>query len=224
MPPIRINKYLAENGYCSRREADRLIEAGRVFINDEEARLGDKITDRDVVRVDGRDRHKKIEYVYILLNKPAGNHGTELVNVPERIFSVKHLELENEGLLLLTNDQILSKRITHPDHDDEEEFVVTIDTPLESKDIKQWQVGIELGNKKTDPAEVRKIDAHRFAIILHNRQEQQIRRMCSALGYQVTSLKRTRLLTLKMPSTYPTGNWRHLTEKEVEELKTASRR
>jgi len=223
--PIRINKYLSENGYCSRREADRLIKAGLVFVNDQEAQLGDKVTERDVVRVEGRDRKQRVEKIYVLLNKPAGATKDDLLNlvhIPEQLYPVGRVDTDSEGIALLTNDEVLSNRLTHPRYEHEKEYVVTVDRILNNKDIKQWQVGIELNDGKTLSAQVRKMDETRFAIILQEKRANQIARMCEAVGYKIVSIKQTRLLTLKMPSTYPTGNWRHLTEKEVEELKRAT--
>lgn len=231
MPATRINKYLSENGYCSRREADRLIEAGRVFINDGRASLGDKVSDNDTVRVEGRDKRYAPKKIYLLLNKPAGvivttdrtkkDNVIDFVGYDERLFPVGRIDVKTEGLLLLTNDGTLSNRLMHPKFEHEKEYLVQVDHPLEMSAIKQMQAGINLDDGMTLPAKVRKLDDRRFAIILKEGRNRQIRRMCEAVGYRVLTLTRTRMLTLRMPSNYPVGNWRHLTEAEVQELKKA---
>ena len=230
--PIRINKYLSEHGYCSRREADRLIAAGKVFINDEPAGLGDKVTEDDLVRVDGRDRKKPPKKVYILLNKPVGLISTtdknskdnvvDYVGYPERLYPVGRLDVKSEGLILLTNDGVLANRMMHPRYEHEKEYVVKVNRPISRRDVVQMQHGVELEDGVTLPAKVRHMDDYTFAIILREGRNRQIRRMCEALGYEVTSLKRTRVLSLKMPTTYPVGHWRHLTEFEVRDLKKAT--
>lgn len=231
MALIRINKYLSENGYCSRREADRLIELGQVFINNKRAKLGDKVSENDDVRVHGRDKKSPPEKIYIMLNKPAGiivttdrrkkDNVMDFIGAQERVFPVGRLDVKSEGLLLLTNDGVLANRLMHPKYEHEKEYVVLVDRPFEIKDVKRLQTGVELDDGITLPAKVRKMDARRFAIILREGRNRQIRRMCEALGYRVEALTRTRILTLRMPSTYPVGNWRSLTESEIRELKNA---
>lgn len=229
--PTRINKYLSENGYCSRREADRLISAGRVFVNGKKAKLGDQIGEGDDVRVDGRDKKKPPQKIYILLNKPVGimvtsdrkkkDNVIDFIGLKERIFPVGRLDVKSEGLLILTNDGTLANRLMHPRYEHEKEYVVEVDRALDSKDIKKWQTGVELEDGMTLPAKVRKMDRTRFAMILREGRNRQIRRMCEALGYNVVTLTRTRILTLKMPTTYPVGNWRHLTQSEIDAIKKA---
>lgn len=226
--PIRINKYLSTHGYCSRREADRLIKKGRVFINDKPASLGDKVTDDDDVRVEGRDRKKQPKKIYIALNKPVGLISTtdtrkpdnviDYVGYPERLFLVGRLDVESQGLILLTNDGILANRLMHPRYEHEKEYVVTVDKPVEKIDIGRLQSGVVLDDGPTQPTKVRQLGPNRFAIILKEGRNRQIRRMCEALGYTATALKRTRIGTLKIPGAYPVGNWRHLTDKEVRDL------
>lgn len=228
---MRINKYLSENGYCSRREADRLIEAGRVFVNGKRAKLGDQVQEGDDVRVEGRAKLERQKKLYLLFNKPVGvivttdrrrhDNVLDFLKLEERVYPVGRLDVSSDGLLLLTNDGTLANRLMHPRYEHEKEYVVEVDRALESKDIKKWQNGIKLEDGVTLPAKVRQMDRTRFAIVLREGRNRQIRRMCEALGYQVIRLTRTRVLTLKMPSTYPTGEWRHLTESEVRELKKA---
>ncbi len=231
MEPTRINKYLSDHGYCSRREADRLIEAGKVFIDEIPARLGDKVTDDSDVRVLGRDKKKEPKKIYIMLNKPSGvivtsdtrkkDNVIDLVNYEERIFPVGRLDVKSEGLLLLTNDGIVANRIMHPRYEHDKEYVVKIDRPISRKELNQLKFGVELEDGKTLPAQVRQMDETRFAIILKEGKNRQIRRMVEAIGYTVVELTRTRILSLKMPTTYPVGNWRHLTDNEVRQLRKA---
>ena len=166
-----------------------------------------------------------------MLNKPAGvivttdqskkDNVIDFINIQERVFPVGRLDVKSEGLLLLTNDGVLANRLMHPKYEHEKEYVVLVDRPLDMKDIKRLQTGVDLDDGITLPAKVRKMDDNRFAIILREGRNRQIRRMCEALGYRVEALTRTRILTLRMPSTYPVGNWRSLTESEIRELKKA---
>lgn len=231
MKTLRINKYISQNGYCSRREADRLIEAGQVFINGKRAKLGDKVSDNDEIRVLGRAQKKQIKKIYIMLNKPVGvivttdrrkkDNVIDFIDLREYIFPVGRLDVESEGLLILTNDGTLTNRLTHPRYEHEKEYVVEVDHQIQMKDIKHLQNGVRLEDGMTLPAKVRQMDSHRFAIVLREGRNRQIRRMCEALDYRILSLKRTRILTLKMQSTYPSGKWRFLTESEVRDLKRA---
>lgn len=226
---MRINKYLSTHGYCSRREADRLVEKGKVFINGRVAKLGDKIEDGDDVRVEGRDRKKKPKKIYIFFHKPVGLITTtdrrkkdnimDWIDIEERVYPVGRLDVESSGLMLLTNDGILANRLMHPRYEHEKEYVVTVDKPIKMIDIGRLQSGVELKDGPTLPTKVRKLGPNRFAIILREGRNRQIRRMCGAIGYKVVALKRTRIGTLKMISSYPSGRWRHLTEKEVRDLK-----
>ncbi|MBM5789959.1 rRNA pseudouridine synthase [Candidatus Parcubacteria bacterium] len=228
---MRINKFLSANGYCSRREADRLIEAGRVFINGKRAKLGDQVMERDEVRVEGRSKQQRPKPLYLMLNKPVGVIVTsdrrkkqtvlDLLNIEERVFPVGRLDVMSEGLLLLTNDGTLANRLMHPRYEHEKEYVVEVDRALETADIRKLQNGVRLDDGMTLPAKVRKMDRMRFAIILREGRNRQIRRMCEALGYRVVRLTRTRILSLKMPSTYPSGSWRFLTPSETRDLKRA---
>ncbi len=229
MEPIRINKYLSQHGYCSRREADRLVKERKVFINGELADHGDKVTESDDIRVEGRSKKRQPKKIYIVLNKPVGLISTtdrnmrdnviDYVGLEERIFPVGRLDVKSEGLLLLTNDGVLANRLMHPRYEHEKEYVVRVDHDLDRRAISSMQHGIDLEDGKTLPAKVRKLDPRRFAIILQEGRNRQIRRMCEALGYEVHSLKRTRISTLKLPLSYPVGEWRKLTTREINELK-----
>ncbi len=228
---IRLNKFLSEQKYCSRREADRLIEAGKVFVNNKPAKLGDKIIGSEAIRVIGRDIRKEVERVYLMLNKPAGivtssnprkaDNVVAFVGFESPVFPVGEMDIRDEGLFMLTNDPAFAKRMTQAKFEFDKEYVVEVAEILDREDVRKMQHGIELPDGKTLPAQVRHIDAKRFAIILSESKKNLVRRMCESFGYHVTSLKRTRCVTLKMPSTYPAGNWRRLTESELYDLKEA---
>jgi pseudouridine synthase len=229
--PVRINKYLADHHYCSRREADRLIASGNVFLNNRPAKLGDKVGDSDTVRVNGRDRgQKSTSRVYLMMNKPAGislqkktEHTVyDLIDLQQAFFPVGEMSMRDEGLLILTNDSFFSKRLSLPNYTLDQEFVVEVNKPISRGDIVKLQNGIQLKDGMTKPVKARQLDSHRFAIIPSETKQDLIRRMCAELGYEVETLMRTRILTLKMISTYPVGNWRNLTESEVEDLKKAA--
>lgn len=212
----RINKYLAQNGYCSRREADRLIKAGKVYINDVRANLGDDVGETDTVRVLGRDRKVRQQNVYILLHKPIGystkpsdeHNVMDLIDSPERVFPVGRLSPQTTGLLLLTNDDTLANRLINPKHNIEQEYVVDVEPTIQTIDLGRFQ---KLGK-------TRLLSPARFAIILEEGRQRDLVGMCEELGYQILNLMRTRLGSLKMPTTYPEGNARSLTEKEVRDL------
>ncbi|MBI4435404.1 rRNA pseudouridine synthase [Candidatus Uhrbacteria bacterium] len=213
---MRVNKYLAQNGYCSRREADRLIAAGKVFINDVPAGLGDQVSEEDIVRVEGRARLARKENVYILLHKPIGystsgreNNVLELIDSPERVFPVGRLSQQTTGLLLLTNDGTLANRLMNPRYEIEQEYVIDVEPTIRTIDLGRFQ---KLGK-------TRLLSPTRFAVILRDGQQRELVLMCEELGYQILNLMRTRLGSLKMPTTYPEGSARHLTEKEVRDLK-----
>lgn len=218
---VRINKHLSETGYCSRREADRLIAAGKVFLNDKRAELGDKVFSGDDVRVEGRDKKQAPVYTYVMLNKPAGVNALNLTDYGDGVLPVGHLDLEVEGLILLTNDDTLARRLLLPRYQFDREYVVEVDRALSPSHIGQLQNGVKLNDGITLPAQVRKMDRTRFAIVLNEHHHRQIERMCEAVGLNVVVLKRTRILSLKMASTYPAGQWRNLTELEVQQLKKA---
>lgn len=229
--PVRINKYLADQHYCSRREADRLIASGNVFLNNKPAKLGDKVGDDDVVRINGRDRgQKSTSRVYLMMNKPVGistNKKTEhsiydLIDLKQAFFPVGEMSVRDEGLLILTNDSFFAKRLALPKYALDQEFVVEVNKPIPRGDIIKLQNGIQLKDGMTKPTKARQLDPHRFAIILSESKQDLIRRMCAELGYEVETLMRSRILTLKMISTYPVSNWRTLMDSEVEDLKKAA--
>ncbi len=219
---LRLNKYLAAQGYCSRREADRLIKLGRVFVNNKRAQLGDLVTHADSVRVDGRDRKREPEKIYLLLNKPTNeivNSGNDFEDLPPDVYPIGQLDTKDSGLLILTNDSSLAKRLFHPRSDIETEYVVTVDRPLEKIDIGRLQSNAHLKSKKGVPVKIRQLSAQKFAVVLENEDNQQIKYSCEALGYHVLHSMRTRIGTIKIPMSAPEGGYRYLTEREVRELK-----
>lgn len=214
---MRINKFLSTSGYCSRREADRLIEAGNVFINGVRANLGDDVGDSDDVNVVGRDRKVRQENIYILLHKPIGYSTKEghelnvlqLIDAPERVFPVGRLHPHTTGLLLLTNDGTLASRLQNPRYLLEQEYVVDLEPAFRSIDLGQFQ---KIGK-------TRLLTPGRLAVILEEGNQHQLMSLCEELGYRILNVMRTRIGPLKMATTYPEGHWRSLTDKEIRELK-----
>ena len=228
---IRLNKFLSEAGYCSRREADRLIDAGRVTINNEVPEMGTKVSPGDVVKVDGEIvGERKKDFVYIAFNKPVGivcttdtrvekNNIIDYINYPKRIFPIGRLDKPSEGLILLTDDGDIVNKILRASNNHEKEYVVTVDKPISQTFIKRMAGGIyiEALKQRTKKCEVKKIDTHTFSIILTQGLNRQIRRMCEYLNYEVTTLKRIRIMNIVMDM--PVGTYRELS---AEEFKTLS--
>ncbi|MBE4907521.1 23S rRNA pseudouridine(2604) synthase RluF [Bacillus luteolus] len=224
---MRINKYLSESGITSRREADKWIAAGRITINGEIAELGSKVENGDDVRVDGKPVKLTEEYVYIALNKPAGITSTterhikgniiDFVNHPQRIFHIGRLDKDSEGLILLTNDGDIVNEILRAENKHEKEYIVTVDKPLTPEFLKQMSLGVEILDTKTLPCKVTQLSKYVFKIILMQGLNRQIRRMCTALGYNVRKLERIRIMNIHL-NELPRGQWRDLTNKELKEL------
>ena len=226
----RLNKYLSEAGYCSRREADRLIDAGRVTINDVVPEMGTKVASGDVVKVDGDiiDERKK-DFVYLAFNKPVGivcttdtrvekDNIIDYINYPKRIFPIGRLDKPSEGLILLTDDGDIVNKILRASNNHEKEYVVTVDKPISQTFVERMAGGIyidELG-KRTKKCEVKKIDKFTFSIILTQGLNRQIRRMCEYLNYEVQTLKRVRIMNIKLDT--PLGKYRDLTKEEFKTL------
>lgn len=222
----RINKYLAEQGYCSRREADGLIKAGKVFVNGKRAGLGDQVGDGDRVEVLDRRPKTSSRKIYLMLNKPVGYDSTtdrreddsvmKLVPSTDRLFPVGRLDADTSGLIVMTNDGELANRLTHPRYEREMEYAVTLDKPLTDSHARRFAEGVEVDGKKLLPAKIRRIDRRRFFVTLPGGK--QIRHMCDALGYTVTALERVRLLNLSLGKLAP-GKTRPLTEAELAALR-----
>lgn len=223
----RLNKYIADSGYCSRREADRLIEEGRVKVDGKTGGLGDRVLPGMRVTVDGKPLSGDGEKVYILLNKPKGIVCTadprEPMNVvdyldyPIRVFPVGRLDKDSEGLLLLTSDGEIVNRVLRAAGGHEKEYEVTIDRPVTGAFVERMMRGVPILDTVTLPCRVRRTGEKSFNIILVQGLNRQIRRMCEALGANVTHLRRIRIMNLRLGKLKP-GEWRELTPDELRAL------
>jgi 23S rRNA pseudouridine2604 synthase len=221
---VRLNKYISETGACSRREADKWIEAGRVSLNGQPATLGTQVADGDEVRVDGNLIGVKKQQVYIALNKPVGiictteahieDNIIDHVGYPERIFPVGRLDRDSEGLILLTNNGDIVNEILRSENNHEKEYVVTVDRPITDLSLRMLAAGVKIMGEVTKPSKVTRVDAQSFRIILTQGLNRQIRRMCSALGYKARRLQRVRIMNIHLGN-LPPGQWRHLTPAEL---------
>ncbi|NMH87835.1 23S rRNA pseudouridine(2604) synthase RluF [Flavivirga algicola] len=226
----RINKFLSEVGYCSRREADKLIEAGRVTINGVIPEMGTKIAPGDIVYVDGKEiKNNKESFVYLAFNKPVGivcttdtsvekDNIIDFINYPKRIFPIGRLDKPSEGLILLTDDGDIVNKILRASNNHEKEYIVTVDKPISQTFIERMSSGIHLAELKqvTKKCKVKKLSTFQFKIILTQGLNRQIRRMCEYLNYEVQTLKRVRIMNIKMD--IPIGAYRELTKVEFNEL------
>jgi 23S rRNA pseudouridine2604 synthase len=221
---LRLNKYISETGICSRREADKWIDAGRVTCNGQPAALGTQIADGDVVCIDGEPIGVKKKQVYIALNKPVGVTCTteahiedniiDLVGHPERIFPIGRLDKDSEGLILLTNNGDIVNEILRSENNHEKEYIVTVDRPITDLALKMMASGVKIMGKPTKPCKVSRIDPESFRMILTQGLNRQIRRMCSALGYKARRLQRVRIMNIHL-GTLGSGQWRPLTDSEL---------
>jgi 23S rRNA pseudouridine2604 synthase len=224
----RLNKYIADSGYCSRREADRLIDEGRVTVDGRRGVLGDRIMPGMEVCVDGKSLSGDGEKVYILLNKPRGIVCTadprEPMNVvdylgyPKRVFPVGRLDKDSEGLLLLTSDGEIVNRILRAAGGHEKEYEVQIDRPVTPEFVKRMSGGVPILDTVTLPCRVRRTGERSFNIVLVQGLNRQSRRMCEALGANVTHLRRIRIMNLRLGKLQQ-GQWRELTEEELAGLR-----
>ena len=221
---MRLNKYISETGVCSRREADKWIDAGRVTCNGNPAALGTQVGEGDVVCIDGQPIGAKKKQIYIALNKPVGVTCTteahiedniiELVGYPERIFPIGRLDKDSEGLILLTNDGDIVNEILRAENNHEKEYIVTVDRPITDLSLKMMASGIKIMGELTKPCKVGRIDQKSFRMILTQGLNRQIRRMCSALGYKARRLQRVRIMNIHL-GTLGAGQWRHLSDSEL---------
>ncbi len=224
---VRLNKYMADSGYCSRREADRLIEEGRVRVDGRAGELGLRVLPGMTVTVDGRPLTGESEKVYLLLNKPKGIVCTadprEPMNVvdylgyPKRVFPVGRLDKDSEGLLLLSSDGEIVNRMLRAAGGHEKEYEVTIDRPVTAPFVESMMSGVPILDTVTLPCKVRRTGERSFNIVLVQGLNRQIRRMCEALGANVTHLRRVRIMNLRLGRLQP-GQWRELTREELETL------
>ena len=225
----RINKYLSEIGYCSRRAADKLIEQGRVTINGEVPEMGTKISEEDRVRINGklvsRPRKKKMDY--LAFNKPAGivcttdtkrekNNIIDYINYPTRIFPIGRLDKPSEGLIFLTNDGDIVNKILRARNKHEKEYEVTVHKPVTKEFVQAMSTGVPILDTVTRKCFVKQTDKKKFKIILTQGLNRQIRRMCEELEYDVKKLKRVRIMNIKLD--IPVGTYRDFTVKELNQI------
>ncbi|TNF06742.1 MAG: pseudouridine synthase [Bacillota bacterium] len=218
----RINKYLSESGFCSRREADRLIESGHVKINGNLALIGSKVDDNDIVTVDQKVVTRKKDFVYLAFHKPIGIVSTtdqsikdnmiDYIHYPERIFHIGRLDKDSEGLILLTNDGDIVNKILRAENKHEKEYIVTTNREVTSQFCEAMSKGVPILDVVTKPCKVEKIGNNAFKIILIEGLNRQIRRMCEYFNYEVLSLKRVRIMHIKLD--IPVGKYRMLTKQE----------
>ena len=225
----RINKYLSEVGYCSRRAADRLIEEGKVTINGKIPEMGTKIKKGDQVEVEGQkiEKSTKIKYIYLAFNKPVGivcttdrrvesDNIIDYIQYPKRIFPVGRLDKLSEGLIFLTNDGDIVNKILRSKNNHEKEYIVSVNRPIDRDFIQRMSNGVEILDTLTKNCFVKQLGQKKFKIVLTQGLNRQIRRMCESLGYKVRSLKRVRIMNIKLD--VPTGKYREFTKEELHEL------
>ena len=225
----RINKYLSEVGYCSRRVADRLIEEKKVTINGKIPKIGTMVDDFDLIEVEGKRIEKSTEQkkIYLAFNKPVGivcttdrkvepNNIIDFIKYPKRIFPIGRLDKPSEGLIFLTNDGDIVNKILRARNNHEKEYIVSVNRPINKDFIKSMSNGVEILDTKTKICLVKQLGKKRFKIILTQGLNRQIRRMCESLGYRVQSLKRVRIMNIKLD--VPTGEYREFTKKELSKL------
>lgn len=224
---VRINKYLSESGFCSRREADKYIQAGRVMLNGKAADLGSQVGPADQVTVDGQPiSNQEVKRVYLAFNKPRGiectthqgvkNNVVDYIRFQERIFPIGRLDKDSEGLLLLTNDGDIVNDILRARHGHEKEYVVEVNKPIQPDFAARMSKGIPILGTVTLPCKVKVLGPQLFSIILTQGLNRRIRRMCEYLGYQVIALKRVRIMHIRLD--LPTGAHRLLRPDEIQQL------
>jgi len=225
----RINKYLSEVGYCSRREADRLIEEGKVTINGKITKIGTKAEEGDQVEVEGQkiDKSTKQKNIYLAFNKPVGivcttdrrvepDNIIDFINYPVRIFPIGRLDKPSEGLIFLTNDGDIVNKILRARNNHEKEYIVRVNRPIDRDFIQSMSSGVKILGTKTKNCLIKQLGSNEFNIVLTQGLNRQIRRMCESLGYRVKSLKRVRIMNIKLD--VPIGKYRELTKEELLEL------
>ena len=228
MQETRINKYLSEVGFCSRRKADKLLQAGKITINGKIPELGTKVLPTDEIRVNGKLIQKSKEKpVYIAFNKPVGivcttdtrvekDNIIDYINYPKRIFPIGRLDKPSEGLIFLTNDGDIVNKILRARNNHEKEYIVKVDKPITSEFVEKMQNGVPILDTVTRKCKVEKLGKYTFRIILTQGLNRQIRRMSEYLGYNVTKLKRVRIMNVTLD--IPVGKWRDLTKEELNEI------
>ena len=226
----RINKYLSEFGYCSRRVADRLIEGGKVTINGKIPEMGTKVQEGDNVEVEGQriEKSTRQKNIYLAFNKPVGivcttdrrlepDNVIDFIKYPTRIFPIGRLDKPSEGLLFLTNDGDIVNKILRSRNNHEKEYIVSLNRPINRDFLQKMSTGVEILDTITKSCIVEQLGPKKFKIILTQGLNRQIRRMCESLGYRVKSLKRVRIMNIKLD--VPLGKYREFTNEELLELK-----
>jgi len=234
MDKMRLQKYIAECGVASRRKSEELIKQGRVKVNGiTVSEMGVKVSDEDVVEVDGRRISLEQKKVYIMLNKPVGyissvrdqfsrNTVVDLIKgVKERIYPVGRLDYDTSGLLLLTNDGDFAFRLTHPKHEMKKTYIAEVEGVPDSNDIESFQNGLRIEDYVTSPAELTVLEKKKSSsivkVVIHEGKNRQVRKMCDAIGHPVISLKRIAIGDLYLKG-LPEGQWRYLKEEEIKML------
>ncbi|MDC0609860.1 23S rRNA pseudouridine(2604) synthase RluF [Vibrio sp.] len=225
--PKRLNKYISETGYCSRREADKLILEGVVTVNGQAPEMGMKVSDDDDIQINGKPLREKAKTIYIALNKPAGITCTterhiesniiDFINHKTRIFPIGRLDKPSEGLIFLTNDGDIVNKILRAGNQHEKEYVVRVNKPITDDFLKNMASGVAILDTVTLPCKVEKETNYSFRITLTQGLNRQIRRMCEALDYEVFKLRRVRIMNISIDG-IPNGQWRYLDDNEVEQL------
>jgi len=224
---VRINKFISETGFCSRREADKRVENGEVTINGVLAVLGSQAEEGDDVRINGQPLASKKRHVYIALNKPIGITSTtelhirgnivDFVGHSERIFPIGRLDKDSEGLILLTNDGDIVNKILRSEGKHEKEYLVTVDRQITDSFVRGMSSGVKILGEMTIPCEVTRLSERKFRIILTEGKNRQIRRMCQVFGYEVNDLQRLRIMNIQLGE-HKVGTWWDLTTEEKLEL------
>ena len=224
----RLNKAISETGICSRRAADKLIEEGKVQVNGRLAELGTRVGEQDEIRVSGKIITKEVETIYLALNKPTGITCTtdttikdniiSFINYPERIFPVGRLDKPSEGLILMTNDGDIVNKILRSGNNHEKEYVVAVDKKITARFLERMSNGIPILDTITKKCSIKKTGDKEFNIVLTQGLNRQIRRMCEHLGYNVLSLKRVRIMNIKLDN-LKKGTYREITKTELENLR-----
>ena len=224
---ISLNKFISETGYCSRREADKLIEAGLVTVNGKQPKSGNRVSYADVIKIDGKPLKPKEKPLYIAFNKPVGVSSTtdckdkyniiDYLHHPKRIFPIGRLDKPSEGLIFLTNDGDIVNKILRAGNNHEKEYIVTVDKPITTDFIQRMSNGIKILDTVTQKCFVKQESKYVFKIILTQGLNRQIRRMCEVLNYHVTKLFRIRIMNITLSGIAP-GKWRYLTPAEIDTI------
>ncbi len=224
---IRLNKAISQTGFCSRREADKLIESGKVLVNGKRAEQGQKVLLTDSIKIGKQLLTMKKDRVYLAFHKPVGvtsttdlkdkNNMIDYINYKERIFHIGRLDKDSEGLIFLTNDGDIVNKILRAENGHEKEYIVTVNKNITKEFITGMSKGVPILGVVTNPCYVEQLNKRTFKIILTQGLNRQIRRMCEHFGYEVKSLKRVRIMNIKLGD-IPYGGWRYFTKKELKDI------